>query len=144
MFFDRTEPPVAVLTIQNKMKMISTLPGKCYVNILFSIVFLFICSGCGSMRTLPPGSEYDLKHNERYETTYCNKITRIYSGIFLDFCLAFIGPAAPEDYDGPELYGYLTDIMFCSIVDTLALPYTSFRQMNDGSLHLKRVDVLNF
>ncbi|MEN8136506.1 MAG: hypothetical protein ABFS18_13370 [Thermodesulfobacteriota bacterium] len=79
-----------------------------------------------------------MKHNERYETTYCNKIPRIYSGVFLNFCLAFIGPAAPEDYDGPDFYEYVGDMMLCFIADTLVLPYTGFRQIKDGSLRLKR------
>lgn len=119
-----------------------SLMKKSYTKNLFVIFIAFICSGCGSLETLPPGREFDLKHNERYEKTYCKKIPRIYSGVSLDVCMFFIGPPFPEDkeYDGPGLYSYLTDIIFSFAVDTLALPYTTFRQFRDGSLRLKRKD----
>ncbi|MDF1579134.1 MAG: YceK/YidQ family lipoprotein, partial [Desulfobulbales bacterium] len=108
-----------------------------------------VCSGCGSLQTLPPGSEYKLKHNERYEKTYCDSIPRMYSGVSLDVCLAFIGPPAPmqakyDEHDLGVFYGYLADIALSFIVDTLALPYTTYRQLNYGRLRLKRQDRPDF
>lgn len=116
------------------------LMKKFYTNSFFVIFILLICSGCGTLRTLPPGSEYNLKHNERYERTYCKKIPRFYSGVSLDVCMAFIGPSLPEDkeYIGPSFSAYMLDMTLSFALDTLALPYTIIRQFKDGSLRLKR------
>lgn len=79
-----------------------------------------------------------MKHNERYEKTYCNNIPRMYSGVSLDVCMAFIGPPAAKEYDGPDFYAYIADMVLCFALDTLALPYTIIRQVKNGSLRLKR------
>lgn len=107
------------------------------------VCLVFVCPGCGSLRTLPPGSDYNLRHNERYENTYCDSIPRMYSGVSLDVCLAFIGPPASMqvEYDKHDIdvfYGYMADIVLSFMVDTAALPYTTYRQLNYGRLRLKR------
>lgn len=111
-----------------------------YTNNLFVIFITLACSGCGTLQTLPPRSEYNLKHNERYEKTYCKKIPRIYSGVILDACMAFIGPPLQEDenYCGPNFSAYIADMVLSFALDTVALPYTTIRQFKDGSLRLKR------
>lgn len=116
------------------------LMKRFYTNNLFVIFILLICSGCGTLRTLSPGSEYDLKHNERYEKTYCKKIPRFYSGVSLAVCMAFIGPPLPEyeEYIGPSFSAYIWDMTLSFALDTLVLPYTITRQFKDGSLRLKR------
>ena len=113
------------------------------MNNSFVILMPLICLGCGSLQTLPPGSAYNLNHNERYENTHCDSIPRVYSGISLDVCLAFIGPPASmyENHDKSTegvFYAYTYDMLLSFTVDTLALPYTITRQIKDGNLRLKR------
>lgn len=104
------------------------------------VLFVILCAGCGSLRTLPPGSEYRLSHNKRYEGTNCNSIPRIYSGVSLDACMAFIGPPTMpyERYNEGVFFGCLVDMALSFTVDTLALPYTVPTQMKSGNLYLKR------
>ena len=119
------------------------------------ILIMLLCAGCGSLRTLPPRSEYNLANNKRYENTYCNSIPRIYSGLSLDICMTFIGPPAwaydkhkefkvinePNEFDKLEennFYGYLLDMWLSFGVDTVALPFTIMYQIKKGNLPLKR------
>jgi len=59
--------------------------------------------------------------------------------------MAFLGPPASmhEKYDEGVFYGYLVDMLLSSTVDTLALPYTTMRQIKDGSLPLRRRAIIN-
>ena len=106
-------------------------------------VFLLYLPGltaCGSLQTLAPSAERKLATQERYTRTDCDTIPRIYSGVSLDVCMAFIGP--PREYDQAvtqdKFSFYFWDIVFSGIVDTAALPYTIVRQISHGSYHLKR------
>ena len=116
-----------------------------YLNIAIIVFIMQVCAGCGSVQTLLPNSKYNLQYNKRYEKTNCNSIPRVYSGVSLDVCMAFLGPPAPmyKKYDESVFYGYLVDMVLSSAVDTLVLPYTIIRQMKDGSLRLKRRAIIN-
>ena len=137
--------------------MIFNLTKRFCTKNIFAICILLVSSGCGSLRTIPPGSEYSLKNNKRYENTYCDTIPRIYSGLSLDICMTFIGPPTIkydknkefkvtnstnefDEFDENNFYGYLLDMSICFGIDTLALPYTIMRQINNGNMHLKRKD----
>lgn len=103
------------------------------------VVASLLLTACGSLQTLDPNAERYLATQQRYESTNCETIPRIYSGVSLDICMAFIGP--PREYSEAAtrdmLDYYIFDIIFSGIIDTAALPYTIVRQINDGSYQLK-------
>lgn len=111
---------------------------------LFVLVCVTAISGCGSIQTLPPGSERRLTYEKRYERTYCDSIPRVYSGVCLDVCMAFIGTPATtmtleESSHTKDVFEtYMIDIALSFVVDTLALPYTFYYQLSDGNMSLKR------
>lgn len=102
---------------------------------LFMLLFAAMLAGCGSFRTLAPDAESKLAYGSAYKHTDCKTIPRVYSGVAIDVCLAFIGP--PGDIEGTATEGalafYTIDILMSGIVDTLVLPYTIVRQAGSGS-----------
>ena len=116
-----------------------------YLKVAILVIIIQICAGCGSVQTLLPNSKYNLKQNKRYEKTNCNSIPRVYSGVSLDVCMAFLGPPASkyEKYDESVFYGYMLDMALSFTVDTMVLPYTIMRQIKDGNLSLRRGAIIN-
>lgn len=92
--------------------------------------------------TLLPGSENRVRHYE--ERTNCKSIPRIYSGVSFDVCTVFIGPPAPIGTESEAerakrfFFGYIMDVALSFVVDTIALPYTIYRQYKDGNIPIER------
>ena len=62
--------------------------------------------------------------------TYCQSLPRIYSGLAFDFCVL----NAPPDPSGFLVPFVLLDLPLSAVFDTVALPYTVYRQVTDGNL----------
>lgn len=113
-------------------------------NRLFIIACLTMTMGCGSVITLLPGTENRIRHMGFGERTNCRSIPRVYSGVSLDVCTVFIGPPASVATENEaerakrNFYGYMMDIALSFVIDTLALPYTIYRQYKDGNIPIKR------
>ena len=105
-----------------------------------------LLSGCGSYHTLRSddvanASDLNLKGS------YCGAIPRVYGGVVWDACqlygeppanAGYTPPATPANHTfGPPILPVL-DMAFSGVVDTLALPYTLYRQSRDGSIELRR------
>ena len=108
------------------------------------------------MQTLSPGAKADLAGNEKYRTTRCETIPRTYSGVAYVLCTAYI--KQPDSTDGKQDSGSsvkngstgnqtdkdsgnipgssLLDLLLSGVVDTLVLPYTLYKQFDDGSYQL--------
>lgn len=111
-----------------------------------------LLSGCGSWNTLrsddvAKASDLSLKG------TYCESIPRVYGGVVWDMCQLYGEPpskGASEGYTpppspsggGPVYYTAailpFLDLPLSGLTDTLALPYTLFKQKRDGSIELSR------
>jgi len=102
------------------------------------LILPIINSGCGSVRTLAPDAESQLATNPNYRKTDCKSVPRIYSGVCLDVCMAFIGP--PGDIEGERTKGtlsmYMLDILLSGVIDTVVLPYTLVMQVSDGNYRI--------
>ncbi|MHC8303887.1 YceK/YidQ family lipoprotein [Pseudomonas sp. PB3P13] len=96
-------------------------------------VMLGVCSlaltGCGTVLTVLQGDE-DAARGLRKQKTYCQSVPRIYSGLAYDFCLL----NAPPDPTGVLIPFVLLDITLSGVLDTVALPYTIYRQAAHGNL----------
>ena len=108
------------------------------------------------MQTLSPGAKADLSGNEKYRATKCETIPRTYSGVAYVLCTAYIKHAdstddnhengvSGEKEDSGNLKddnsssipgSSLLDLLLSGVVDTLVLPYTLYKQFDDGSYQL--------
>ena len=105
-----------------------------------------LLSGCGSYHTLRSDDVVNASEL-RLKGTYCGAIPRVYSGVVWDACQLYGEPPADTGYTppptpatstfGPPILPVL-DMVFSGVVDTLALPYTLYRQSRDGSIELRR------
>ena len=86
-------------------------------------------SGCGTALTVLQNEE-DAVRGLRTQKTYCQSITRVYSGLAYDFCV-LNAPPSPGGYLAPFV---LADLALSGIFDTVVLPYTIYRQATDGSM----------
>ncbi|WP_447746510.1 YceK/YidQ family lipoprotein [Pseudomonas nicosulfuronedens] len=106
-----------------------------------------LLSGCGSYHTLR--SDDVVKASDlRLKGTHCQAIPRVYGGVVWDFCQLYgeppmsgnsVGytpaPTPSNERIGPPILP-LIDVVLSGITDTLALPYTLYRQQRDGSIEL--------
>jgi len=88
-------------------------------------------SGCGTVSTVLQNDE-DAARGLRKQKTYCQSIPRIYSGLAYDFCVL----NAPPDPTGVLVPLVLLDLALSGALDTVALPYTVYRQGADGNLRI--------
>ena len=98
-------------------------------QLILILVSLFCLSACGTMRTL--GDEPIPISSPKYSGSQpCKTINRVYSGVQYDYCVVNKG-----DGSDWELKGYLVwDFPFSFVLDTVALPYTLYKQITVGSL----------
>ncbi|MBW1248472.1 YceK/YidQ family lipoprotein [Pseudomonas tolaasii] len=113
-------------------------------NILWGVVCLSL-AGCGTINTVfrPDAvASQDLKDSR----SHCENVPRIYSGVIYNFC-TLNGEPAPDkslkdkslgDHAGMALPFIAVDAVASGVLDTLVLPYTIYRQSNDGSIEIYR------
>ncbi|MGV8886856.1 MAG: YceK/YidQ family lipoprotein [Pseudomonas sp.] len=93
--------------------------------------FALVLSGCGTAVTVLQDDE-DAARSLRKQKTYCQSIPRIYSGLAFDFCVLNAAP----DPTGILLPFVLLDLTLSGVLDTVALPYTIYRQATDGNISI--------
>ena len=89
----------------------------------------WVLAGCGSAMTVLQ-DDADVARDMRKQKTYCQSIPRVYSGLAFDFCVL----NAPPDPSGFLVPFVLLDLPLSGVFDTVALPYTVYRQVTDGNL----------
>nr|WP_052355414.1 YceK/YidQ family lipoprotein [Pseudomonas knackmussii] len=104
---------------------------------------------CGSVQTLNSESSADVGELH-LKGTYCTRIPRIYSGVAYNFCALYGDPGGAYQHDAavsppppasPQgIYWPFLDGLLSGVTDTLALPYTIYRQNRDGSIELTHGD----
>ncbi|MVV50936.1 YceK/YidQ family lipoprotein [Pseudomonas sp. PB120] len=96
-----------------------------------SVVISGVLAGCGTVTTVLQ-DDAQATQTLRRQKTYCQSIPRIYSGLAHDFCLLH----APPDATGFLVPFVLLDLTLSGVLDTVALPYTVYRQGVDGSIRV--------
>ncbi|MBC3774531.1 YceK/YidQ family lipoprotein [Pseudomonas sp. SWRI99] len=91
----------------------------------------WVLSGCGSAATVLQ-DDAEAARDLRKQKTYCQSIPRVYSGLAFDFCVL----NAPPDPTGFLAPFVLLDLPLSAVFDTVALPYTIYRQTTDGNLSI--------
>ncbi len=92
--------------------------------------------GCGTVNTVIKGDSTARRDLNQVKSP-CETIPRIYSGVSYDVCVLRGKPSRTTLWGGaaPELM--LVDLVLSAVLDTVALPYTVYGQINEGSIHLK-------
>ena len=103
------------------------------MRITFVFLVVFCIQACGTITTL---SETDqrISSNLKRKDTYCEKMSRVYSGVSYDFCYLNSKPNTTE-FDLLVGY-YLIDGVLSAVSDTLVLPYTIYQQSEKGSIQI--------
>jgi uncharacterized protein YceK len=104
------------------------------MKIIALLALGLVLSGCGSINTVLRGDEVTSRELID-QKSYCATVPRVYSGVYYDFCLL----NAPPEHAGRSGYampGLLIDAAVCAVLDTVALPYTVYRQRQDGSIEI--------
>ncbi len=109
------------------------------VKRIILILLMSGLSGCGSLNTLSK-TDQTLALNLKRQNTYCESIPRVYSGLAYDFCHLHSNPGGI--YLDWVLGFYLIDGVASTLVDTVLLPYSGYRQYRDGNLKIQRASLI--
>ena len=117
------------------------------------IIVSILLSACGSLNTLPKSDEA-IAENLKYHKTHCTYLPQVYSGAAYDFCRLNAeyksnphrgrfpeGDIRVEQRERDQMgksFALLlaTDFVLSCAIDTVALPYTIYKQSKDGSVML--------
>ena len=102
----------------------------------FACLVALLLLGCGTVNTVIRGDSV-AKYNLKQARTSCEAIPRVYSVVAYDMCILRGKPSRTALWFGsiPELI--FIDLALSGALDTVALPYTVFGQINDGSIYLQ-------
>ena len=104
------------------------------LSVLLGIALLM--GSCGTTTTVLRGDEVTVREL-RGKKTYCQSVSRIYSGVAYDLCVLHGPPNSAGSLSLNGIPWAILDIPVSGVLDTLVLPYTLYRQSADGSLELR-------
>lgn len=105
-------------------------------RILALFTMLLVLTGCGTVRTLEPEKgKVAISFNNK--KSYCQSIPRIYSGTAHNFCQLYGEPTRSGHNTAMDFSFWASDTLLCAVTDTLVLPYTVIRQIQDGALQVE-------
>ncbi len=99
-------------------------------------VWCYLLLGCGTVNTVLKGDEVT-RRNLKQEKTYCESIPRVYSGVSYNLCILHGPPQHIEVVTLGFIPLQILDFIPSAILDTLALPYTIYRQSEDGNIDIR-------
>lgn len=94
-------------------------------------------TGCGTLNTVFQ-DDATTSYKLRQQKTYCESISRVYSGVAYDFCSLNAPPViypSPQEKHAVPLIA--VDMALSGVLDTLVLPYTIYQQNKYGSMEIK-------
>ena len=106
-----------------------------FKNAFISLIVLSLV-GCGTVNTVIKGDS-TARHNLNQVKSPCETIPRIYSGVFYDICALRGKPSRTALWVGSGAEIVLIDLALSGVLDTVALPYTIYGQINEGHINLK-------
>ncbi len=97
------------------------------------LVSMMCIQSCGTVTTLSE-SDQRISGNLVKAGTYCESVSRVYSGVAYDLCKL---NSKPRGTQIDVLVGfYLVDGILSVASDTVVLPYTVFQQSEKGSIQI--------
>lgn len=106
---------------------------------------LLALAGCGTINTVFRPDAVT-SQNLKDSRSHCDNVPRIYSGVIYGFCTLNGEPAPDKNLQDSGHIGLGRDsipaiaveFVASGVLDTLALPYTIYRQNKDGSIEIYR------
>ena len=96
------------------------------------------CVSCATVKTVNPEEGHvDISYGKN--KCQCGSIPRVYSGAAYNFCRLHGEPRTEPAYEFQVLNGVpflVIDTFFSVLADTVLLPYTVYRQVNDGNIQV--------
>ncbi|MBW4935564.1 YceK/YidQ family lipoprotein [Marinobacter sp. F4206] len=106
-------------------------------RLIISGILILTLTGCGTVNTVVWGDAVTVRNLKQSETK-CDSIPRVYSGVAYDFCKLSGEPAPVHTWRASSgTPGSIIDMLFSGILDTVALPYTIYRQSRDGNISIR-------
>lgn len=110
--------------------------GRIKMKIVLLGVVALMLSGCGTVNTVVRDESIAGRNLKKYGT-YCGSIPRVYSGVAYDFCKLHGAPNPTATTQATYAVPWIVlDVVLSGVLDTVALPYTIYRQSKDGSIDL--------
>ena len=102
-----------------------------------------VLGGCGTVTTAFR-EDGDTVRTLKAKKTYCQSVPRIYSGVISGFCYLNSEPKPEKGVDNPGFGQPASNIfpiiaieaLASGLADTLVLPYTVYRQSQDGDIQV--------
>ena len=103
------------------------------------VLFTVFVAGCGTLKTTAldkPRIEIGTKSKK----SLCTQIPHVYSGVFYNFCWLNreTSPYNTHSPSGGDLPFVAVDILLSGVMDTLLLPYSIYKQAEEGSIKVDR------
>lgn len=98
------------------------------------LLILIGLSGCGTLNTVTQPDQ-TVASRLKQQNTYCTSLPRIYSGVTYNLCQLYSSPGSGHFAWSLDLY--IIDSLMSAVIDTVLLPYTGYRQIKDGSIHVQ-------
>ena len=122
------------MLLRNKSMLLNRRTNK-FKNVLICFI-AFSLAGCGTINTVIKGDS-TARHNLNQVKSPCETIPRIYSGVFYDICALRGKPSRTALWVGSGAEFVLIDLALSGVLDTVALPYTIYGQINEGHINLR-------
>ena len=122
------------MLLRNKSMLLNRRTNK-FKNALICLIGVSLL-GCGTINTVIKGDS-TARHNLNQVKSPCETIPRIYSGVFYDICALRGKPSRTSLWVGSGAELVLIDLALSGVLDTVALPYTIYGQINEGHINLK-------
>ena len=106
------------------------------VTLLMGLIMAI--SSCSTVTTIAPKNN-SVNMGRLGHNSYCNEIPRIYSGVSYVGCLLFSeqGTNKHTRSDASDVPMAIIDGVFSVVADTAVLPYTIYRQSEDGNIKVE-------
>lgn len=112
------------------------------VRLMVALLIAASIAGCGSVRTLSSDNVAKVDDLELKGTACGDTLPRVYGGVVYNICVL---SGNGHERGGPlyriglmEYPAPVIDMGLSAVADTLVLPYTLYRQNQDGSIQMLR------
>ncbi|CRM88927.1 putative periplasmic lipoprotein [Pseudomonas sp. 22 E 5] len=96
-----------------------------------------LVAGCGTMTTVLREDSATVQ-SLKAKKTYCQSVPRVYSGVAYDLCVLHAPPNSGSWVSLNDVPWPFLDVPVSAVLDTFFLPYTIYRQSQDGSIEIFR------
>ncbi|WP_370981133.1 YceK/YidQ family lipoprotein [Agaribacterium sp. ZY112] len=102
---------------------------------LFIILALSSLCACGTYTSLS-STDRQIARKLDKKNTHCDSVSRLYGGVSYNLCSLHSSPNKSYYINVWASGFYLVDTAFSAVSDTVVIPYSAYRQINDGNVEV--------